>query len=143
MSRASPIDESSAIVRIFKIASFNDLRLETQLPFVVHTMNILLSGSRMLRITRTANGDTVFRISGELDGANIAEIDTVIGTETEGTHIVLDLTDLRSVDGDAVKSLERWEAESIKLKNCSPYIREWIRRLRVERLEKKPENGRQ
>ena len=97
----------------------------------------------MLRITRTANGDTVFRISGELDGANIAEIDTVIGTETEGTHIVLDLTDLRSVDGDAVKSLERWEAESIKLKNCSPYIREWIRRLRVERLEKKPENGRQ
>jgi anti-anti-sigma regulatory factor len=90
----------------------------------------------MLRITRTANGDTVFRISGELDGVNVAEVDAVIAAESEGTRVVLDLTDLRSVDGEAVKSLEKWEADSIKLKNCAPYIREWIRRLRVERLEK-------
>ena len=84
----------------------------------------------MLRITRTANGDTVFRISGELDGVNVAEVDAVIAAESEGTRVVLDLTDLRSVDGEAVKSLEKWEADSIKLKNCAPYIREWIRRLR-------------
>jgi anti-anti-sigma factor len=99
-------------------------------------MNTLLSGSRMLRITRTANGDTVFRVSGELDGENVAEVDAVIRAEKQGTRIVLDLTDLRSVDGEAVKALEKWETESIKLKNCAAYIREWIRRLRVERLEK-------
>jgi hypothetical protein len=44
----------------------------------------------------------------------------------------LDCTDLRSVDTEAVKSLERWEAAMIKLKNCCPYIREWIRREQLE-----------
>ena len=102
-------------------------------------MNALMSGSHMLRITRTANGDTVFRVSGELDGENVAEVDAVIGAENQGTRIALDLTDLRSVDGEAVKSLERWEADSIKLKNCAAYIREWIRRQRMERLKRKSE----
>lgn len=87
----------------------------------------------MLRITRKANGETVFRVSGELGAENVAEIDAVIGAEEKGTPITLDLTDLRSVDGEAVKSLEKWEAESIKLRNCAAYIREWVRRQRLER----------
>ena len=87
----------------------------------------------MLRITRNANGEAVFRVSGELDEENVTEIETVIGAEKKGSRIVLDLSDLRSVDGEAVKALERWEADSIKLKNCAAYIREWIRRQRVER----------
>jgi anti-anti-sigma regulatory factor len=91
----------------------------------------------MLRITRTANGEVVFRVSGELDAENVVEIETVIGAEMKGTNIALDLADLRSVDGEAVKSLEKWEADSIKLKNCAAYIREWIRRLRVERQSEK------
>jgi len=37
------------------------------------------------------------------------------------------------VDGEAVKFLENCEADSIKLKNCGLYIREWIRRERLER----------
>jgi hypothetical protein len=44
---------------------------------------------------------------------------------------------LRSVDGEAVKFLEKWEANSIKLKNCGLYIREWIRRERLERKSRK------
>ena len=91
----------------------------------------------MLRITRNANGDAVFRVSGELDAENVAEIEAVISAEQKGTRIVLDLTDLRSVDGEAVKSLEKWQADSIKLKNCTAYIREWIRRQRVERQSEK------
>jgi anti-anti-sigma regulatory factor len=87
----------------------------------------------MLRITRSANGDAAFRVSGELDADNVAEIEAVISAEQKGARIVLDLTDLRSVDGEAVKSLEKWEADSIKLKNCAAYIREWIRRQRLER----------
>ena len=87
----------------------------------------------MLRITRKANGEVVFKVSGELNAKNVAEIGTVIGGEEKGTRIVLDLTDLRLVDGEAVKSLESWEAESIVLKNCCGYIREWIRRERLER----------
>lgn len=91
----------------------------------------------MLRITRTANGEVVFRVSGELDAGNVAEIEAVISAERQGTPIALDLTDLRSVDGEAIKSLEKWEADSIKLKNCAAYMREWIRRQRVERQSEK------
>jgi hypothetical protein len=40
---------------------------------------------------------------------------------------------LRSVDAEAVKFLEKWEADSIKLRNCGLYIRERIRRERLER----------
>jgi anti-anti-sigma regulatory factor len=89
--------------------------------------------SQMLRITRKANGEVVFKVSGELNAENVAEIGAVIGAEKKGTRIVLDLTDLRLVDCEAVKSLEKWEADSIKLKNCGGFIREWIRRQRVER----------
>jgi anti-anti-sigma regulatory factor len=87
----------------------------------------------MLRITRKANGEVVFKVSGQLTSENVAEMETLIAAERKGRPIVLDCTDLRSVDGEAVKFLEKWEADSIKLKNCGPYIREWIRRERLER----------
>jgi anti-anti-sigma regulatory factor len=92
---------------------------------------------QMLRITRKANGGVVFKVSGQLTAANVAELETLIAAETEGRRIVLDCTDLRSVDGEAVKFLEKWEADSIKLKNCGLYIREWIRRERLERKSSK------
>jgi anti-anti-sigma regulatory factor len=87
----------------------------------------------MLRITRNVNGEVVFKVSGELTGEHVAEMEALIGAERNGKRIVLDCTDLRSVDGKAVKFLEKWEADSIKLKNCGLYIREWIRRERLER----------
>ena len=87
----------------------------------------------MLRITRKANGEVVFRISGQLTAENVAEMEALLAAEGKGKRIVLECTDLRSVDGEAVRYLERWEADSIKLKNCGLYIREWIRRERLER----------
>ena len=87
----------------------------------------------MLRITRNANGEVVFRVSGQLTAENVAEMETLITAEKKGRRIVLDCADLRSVDGEAVKLLEKWEADSIKLKNCNLYIRERIRRERLER----------
>ena len=87
----------------------------------------------MLRITRKENGEVVFKVSGQLNAENVAEIGTLIEAEKNGSRIALDLTDLRSVDGEAVKFLEKSEADSIKLKNCGLYIREWIRRERLER----------
>jgi anti-anti-sigma regulatory factor len=87
----------------------------------------------MLRITRNANGEVVFRVSGQLTGENVAEMAALLAAEGKGRRIVLDCTDLRAVDSEAVKFLEKWEADSIKLKNCGLYIREWIRRERLER----------
>jgi anti-anti-sigma regulatory factor len=94
---------------------------------------VIATREQMLRITRKANGEVVFKVSGQLNTENVAEMETLFAAETKGRRIVLELTDLRSVDGEAVKFLEKWEADSIKLKNCCLYIREWIRRERLER----------
>jgi anti-anti-sigma regulatory factor len=87
----------------------------------------------MLRITKNTNSQVVFRVSGQLISENVAEMEALIAAEGKGKRIVFDCTDLRSVDGEAVKFLERWEADSIKLKNCGLYIRERIKRERQER----------
>jgi len=87
----------------------------------------------MLRITRKANRQAVFKVSGQLTVENVSEMEALIAAEGKGKRIVLDCTDLRSVDSEAVKFLEKWEADSIKLENCGRYIREWIRRERLER----------
>jgi anti-anti-sigma regulatory factor len=87
----------------------------------------------MLRITRKANGEAVFKVSGQLTGENVAEMEALIAAERKGSRIVLDCADLSSVDGEAVKFLEKWEADSIKLRNCGLYIRERIRRERLEK----------
>lgn len=87
----------------------------------------------MLKITRAANGGVVLKVSGQLNVENLAELEKLISAESKGGRIVLDLTDLISVDGAAVKFLEKCETDTIKLKNCSAYIREWIRRERLRR----------
>jgi anti-anti-sigma regulatory factor len=84
----------------------------------------------MLKIQRAANGDVVFTLSGRMDAENVAELETLLGTEPKGRRIFLDLKDLTLVDRDAVSFLERCEADSVKLKNCPAYIREWITRER-------------
>jgi anti-anti-sigma regulatory factor len=88
---------------------------------------------QMLRITKNANGEVALSVSGQLNAENVAELETLITAEEKGRRIVLDCTDLMSVDREAVKFLEKCEADSIKLKNCGLYIRECIRRERSER----------
>ena len=80
----------------------------------------------MLKITRAANGEVVFRLSGRMGANDIGEVETLIGAEARARRIVLDLKDLRLVDQDVVSFLRRCEANSIQLKNCPAYIREWI-----------------
>jgi anti-anti-sigma regulatory factor len=87
----------------------------------------------MLRITRKGNGEVVLKVSGQLNAENVAEVMALIAAESKGSRIVLDCADLSSADSEAVKFLEMWEADSIKLKNCGLYIRERIRRERLER----------
>jgi hypothetical protein len=80
----------------------------------------------MLKITRAANGEVVFKLSGRMGARDIGEVEALIGAEASGRHIVLDLKDLRLVDQDVVSFLRRCEADSIQLKNCPAYIRKWI-----------------
>ena len=84
----------------------------------------------MLKITRAANREVVFKLSGRMDAENVAELQTLFTAEADSRRIVLDLRDLTLVDQDAVSFLNRCEADNITLKNCPAYIREWIRRER-------------
>jgi len=86
----------------------------------------------MLKIQRAANGQVVFTVSGRMDAENVDELRALFASEAKGRRIVLDLKDLTLVDRDAVRFLEHCEADSIELKNCPAYIREWITRERSE-----------
>jgi hypothetical protein len=84
----------------------------------------------MLRIQRSADGEVVFTLSGEMEQEPMAELETLISSEVNGIRIVLDLKDLTLVNEDAVIFLERCESSGVSLVNCPPYIGEWIRRQR-------------
>jgi hypothetical protein len=80
----------------------------------------------MLKITRAANGEVVMKLSGRMGAENLGELEKLISEEAAGRRIILDLKDLKLVDQDAVNFLRRCETDNITLKNCPPYIREWI-----------------
>jgi hypothetical protein len=86
----------------------------------------------MLRIQRAENGEVVFTLSGQMDGEPIAELETLINSEAIGRPVVLDLKHLTLVNEDAISFLERCETNSITLKNCPAYVREWINGQRRE-----------
>jgi hypothetical protein len=92
---------------------------------------------KMLKITRAENGAVVIKVSGRMDAENLAELETLMTSEAEGRHIVLDLRDLTLVDQDAVSFLKRCEEDNITLKNCPAYIREWILRDQRRRSREK------
>jgi anti-anti-sigma regulatory factor len=87
----------------------------------------------MLKITRAANGEVIFSVSGRMDAENLDELKQLFISESRGRHIALDLKELTLVDQDAVSFLERCEADNIRLKNCPAYIREWIARERGQK----------
>ena len=84
----------------------------------------------MLKITRAANAEVVFTVSGRLDAENLTELKNLLSSEASGRRITLDLKELTRVDQDAVRLLKGCEADNIQLRNCPAYIREWITRER-------------
>jgi hypothetical protein len=65
-----------------------------------------------------------------MDEEHIAELEALINSEANGRHIVLDLKNLTLAGQDAIRFLERCEADGVTLKNCAAYVREWITRQR-------------
>ena len=86
----------------------------------------------MLRIQRSENNEVVFTLSGQMDDEATAELKTIISSESDRRPIVLDLRDLTLVDENAIAFFVRCEANSITLRNCPAYVREWINAQRRE-----------
>ena len=56
----------------------------------------------------------------------MAELEDAFGSETDVQSLILDLTDVRLVDQEAVRFLADCEARGAQLRNHPAYIREWI-----------------
>ena len=82
----------------------------------------------MLKIQRRANGEVVLTLSGRLAADNASELSALLAAEPAGRSLVLDLKDVVLVDRDIVRFLRACERDGIALRNCPPYIREWIAR---------------
>jgi hypothetical protein len=77
------------------------------------------------------SGHVVLLVSGRIAGENLAELRKVFTAETTNRNFILDMSDVRLVDQDSIEFLSRWEANGAELRNCPPYIREWIDRDRA------------
>jgi hypothetical protein len=82
----------------------------------------------MLKISRRQTGkDSVeFALSGRLQFEYVKELRGLI--RREANKVVLDLREVNLVDREAVEFLVACENDSVSLRNCPPYIREWITR---------------
>ena len=72
----------------------------------------------------------VLRISGRITQDDVDVLRAAI--DQEPGAIVIDLEEVSLVDRGAVDVLARSEARGVELRNCPPYIREWIAREREQ-----------
>ncbi len=80
----------------------------------------------MLKIQRSANGEVVFTVIGQLNAQNIGELSALLAQEKAGPALVLDLTDLVGVDRQTVSFLRSCRAQGITLRHCPEYLGTWI-----------------
>jgi hypothetical protein len=81
------------------------------------------------RIETAARGRfTVFLLSGGIEKQAIAELSRLFEGQTDYRDIVLDLKDVCMIDREAMLFFVSCEAEGVKIENCAPYIREWMKR---------------
>src|ERR1700693_4373123 len=78
----------------------------------------------------TAENLVVLFISGRITGEHVDILRGVLDQESGG--VAIDLKNVLLVDREAVKLLAISEACGTELRNCPPYIREWVTRERAE-----------
>jgi hypothetical protein len=84
------------------------------------------------RIDRGVSAESlvVLFVSGCVTGEHVNMLGGVL--EHESGELAIDLKNVLLVDREAVKLLAFSEAKGTELRNCPPYIREWVRRERAE-----------
>ena len=85
-----------------------------------------------MKIQRFANGEVVLTVSGRLTADHVSELSSLLAAEPGDRRLVLDLKDVVLVDREIVRFLRACKRGGIALRNCPPYIREWIAREEEE-----------
>jgi len=109
------------------------LRPESCVPGLKEGMKGLNRKPKMsCRIDRVVSAENlvVLFISGRITGENVAMLQGVLEQESGG--FAIDLKNVLIVDREAVKLLALSETNGTELRNCPPYIREWVTRERTE-----------
>jgi hypothetical protein len=88
------------------------------------------------RIDRVVDGDNIVAlcISGRITKQDVDALRNIIDEE-EASAVAIDLKSVVLADRDAVKFLAQRELKGTVLRNCPPYIREWVTRERAETME--------
>ena len=85
----------------------------------------------MLRIETTTDGSqTTLRLIGRVHGDFLEELREQV--QNQPALAILDLAEVDLIDLQSVRFLRECEDKKIELRNCAPYIVEWIRRERIE-----------
>ncbi len=84
------------------------------------------------RIDRVVSAESlvVLFVSGRITGEHVDMLRGVLEQESGG--FAIDLKNVVLVDREAVKLLALSEANGTELRNCPPYIREWVTREGAE-----------
>jgi hypothetical protein len=87
----------------------------------------------------SAENLVVLLISGRITGEHVDMLRGVLEQESSG--FAIDLKNVLLADRQAVKLLALCEANGTELRNCPPYIREWVTRERAETCGPTSEQG--
>jgi hypothetical protein len=87
------------------------------------------------RIDRVVGGNdnVALCISGRITKQSLSTLRGAIGEKASA--VVIDLKNVVLVDREAVRFLAQREVDGAVLRDCPPYIREWVTRERAETME--------
>ena len=80
----------------------------------------------MFRVQKQSDEENsvTFSLSGRIESQHVDELRRML--ETEHGRVSLDLEEVKLVDSDAVSFLSSCDARGIELRNCPPYVHQWI-----------------
>jgi len=96
----------------------------------------LVRGLKMsCRIDLVVGGDNIVMlcVSGRITTLDVNTLRNAI--EDEASAVDIDLKNVDLVDREVVNFLAQRELDGTVLRNCPPYIREWVTRERAEMME--------
>lgn len=91
----------------------------------------------ILKIEKVSGQDvTVFLLSGRMREDHLPELQNLLNAEPDMNKVVLDLSEVRLVEREAMKFLAACEARGAQLQSCPGYLREWM-----QKEKQSPYNG--
>ena len=96
----------------------------------------------MLKILRsTKDGSVVVTLIGRIEEENLGELKRLLGSETSGYNLILDMKDVTLVDQSAIQFLACCEEDGVTLENSPAYIRAWVAAEKCRSKSASPEHG--